>query len=828
MPQVTAQGLTVSAETQNFNVSLGLAGGEAGTTSFNGVVNYVGMNDTTLAQIGLGAVITTNGYVSVTADDSPENFNFAGGISKSTSVGFGITVGINNITRNTNALIGDQNVTLGNFTPDTGVNASQNTIDLGYVDGFSTGEQVIYSSGGDDSIDGLVDGNTYYVGVVSPTTITLGRSPEEAEGAAEAALGDVYTEPTFDDMDLGSDDETINLGYDDLFQNGDPVDYDQGDAALFGLTNGQTYYVIVVDATHVQLSSTPGGAPLTLTPSTSGSGSSLRLALNAGGNSGVRDNIGRTFSPDGSQQLSNNASGGTFTLTVTVLGTPETTTAINYNADASVLQTALNSLPGVTAAQVVDSGTGTWIISGVVVTVTDSLTGGQSTLQSYAGAVTSTYDSINVGYVDGFTQGQAVYYSAGNDPVIPGLTNNTVYYVVPDVSNPEAFQLAATAANALLPTPVIIPITPTATSGTSTGFGAIFDPTAAVSTSDPTQLNLGYNDSFTNGQAVIYSDGGGSHIGGLTDGATYYITVVDNTTVTLSTNSSNPAGSVVTLDPTTAIGILQNLRVAIDPQTAVTAGDTTTVSTINLGYNAGFVTGDQVYYNDGGGSNIGGLANENAYFVIVVQAGTPSSPEIIRLASSLANAMSGVYIDLDATVASGLQSIAKPFRADPVVVGNDIQVSNANLYYTGQEVVYHDGNGTPIGGLTDDTPYYVTVVDPTDITLSTDPNNLASTVVSLDAAMATGNDHYLSDPNNSSVQGSVTSTDTTTVQATNEGLFVTGTIAAAFVGKPRPAIITPRAIRRPPTAIIMAWQCPAACRSTTSTTPPRPTSANIP
>ena len=452
------------------------------------------MNDTTTAQIATGATVASNGAVIIYADDNPLNVNIAGGVSVGSTVGVGVSVGINNISRNTAALIGDQKLTLGGgtFTPGEGVNAAQNTINLGYTDGFTNGDQVIYSDNGDDAINGLVDGGLYYAWVVSPTTITLGRTPAEAEAAADAVLGITDLGPSidFDYTALGSDDQTIDLGYDDNFETGDAVQYNAGvSGSLFGLTNGSTYYVIRIDATHITLAGTAqdaqSGFASTLTPSPSGSGSSLRLALNAAGNTGVWDSIGRVFSPAGSQVLFNNASGGTFTLTVTVNGTPETTTDLNYSADASDIQTALDNLPGVTAG-VVDAGPSTWFISGAVVTVTDSLTGGQSTLQSYTGAVTSTYDSINVGYEDGFTAGQAVYYSAGNDPVIGGLSNNTVYYVVPDVSNPDAFQLAATAANALLPTPKIISITKAATSGISTGFGGIFDPEAAVNSSDPT------------------------------------------------------------------------------------------------------------------------------------------------------------------------------------------------------------------------------------------------------------------------------------------------------------------------------------------------------
>ena len=795
--QVNAYSLNVQAQAQTKNITIGVAGGTAQKNSVNGAVTYVSMDDTTTAQIAVGAAIATTGPVIIYADDNPLNVNVAGGVSIGTSVGVGVTVGINNITRNTEALIGNQNLPLGggSFTPDTGVNAAQGTIDLGYVDGFANGDQVIYSSNGDDEIQGLSDGGTYYVGVVNPTTITLGRTPQEALGAAEAAQGLLYTAPTFDHTALGSDEETIDLGYNDGFVTGDAVQYYPGTGGnLFGLTTGTTYYVIAVDATHVKLASTAqdaqNGAAITLSGSTAGSGSSLRLALDATGNTGVRDSIGRVFSPAGSQQLSNNATGGTFTLTVTVNGTPETTAAINYDADAADLQAALDDLQGV-SAQVVNAGPDAWIISGAVVAVTDSLSGGHSTLQSYTGAVINTYNSINVGYADGFSAGQAVYYSAGNDPVIGGLTNNTVYYVVPDVSSPDAFQLALTSADALLPAPKIIAVTPTATSGISSGFGAIFDPQSAESSSSPTQLDLGYDDGFTTGQAVIYSAGGGSAIGGLTNGATYYVTVVNNSTVELSTDPTDLAGTMITLDTSKSSGTQHSLYAPIDPKAAVTGGDTTTVSTINLGYNAGFVTGDQVYYNDGGGNNIGGLANENAYYVIVVTAGTSSTPEIIRLASTLANAMSGAYIDLDATTASGLQALAKPFQAEPTVVGNEIRLPDANIYQNGQAVVYHDGGGTPIGGLADDTEYYVNVIDSTHITLSLTPGGPA---LMLNAAVATGTDHYLSAPSTSPGSldtGSTPAISTTpavvnptVVKATNEGVFVTATLAAAGVGNP--------------------------------------------
>ncbi len=700
--QVNAYNLTVNAQTQANNISLGVTGAKSGTTSVNGAANVVYMADTTLAQIGQGATIATKGTVDVTANDTPLNVNLAGGVSIGTSVGFGITVGTNVITRNTQALIGSQNVTLGGgeFTPGAGVNAANNTIDLGYVDGFQNGDQVVYSDGGDDQIDGLIDGSVYYVGVINPTTIVLGRTAAEALASADAINGLADpSAPKFGAAALIGNNE-LNLGYVDGFQTGDGVVYnDGGGTNLGGLTNGQTYYVIAVNATDIKLAASYedalSGQAITLSRSLTGSGAnhSLRLAVNPKGNTGFRDNIGRMFNP--------------------------------------------------------------------------------------ATAVTSTYDSVNVRYVDGFTPGQAVVYSTGGDPSIGGLTNNTVYYVIPDPSNPDAFQLAATKASATSATPVVLPITPATGLGTaSSGFGALIDPSSDIDTTT-NELNLGYTDGFTNGQAVIYSAGGGTAIGGLTDGDTYYVTVIDDTTIQLSTSATNLAGTIITLDPNKATGTQHSLRVAINPETAVTGGDTTTVGTINLGYTDGFTTGEQVYYSNGGGTSIGGLANKNAYYVIVV------NPTTIRLADSLTDAQRGNYIDLDGTAATGSdQSIGVPFQAQPTVnaANNTISVPNAYLYVNGQAVVYHNGGGTSIGGLTDGHTYYVTVVDATDISLSTDPSNLSGTIVPLNPTVATGTAHTLSDP--AVALGSLSSAGKTTVHAENDGLIVTATLAAAKVGDP--------------------------------------------
>ena len=91
--------------------------------------------------------------------------------------------------------------------------------------------------------------------------------------------------------------------------------------------------------------------------------------------------------PAGASLLWNSATGGTFTLSLTVNGQVVTTGPIAYNASAAGVQTALDNLAGVQAA-VTGSGTQAdpWLIGGTGLssfTTDDSLlTGGASTVQA--------------------------------------------------------------------------------------------------------------------------------------------------------------------------------------------------------------------------------------------------------------------------------------------------------------------------------------------------------------------------------------------------------------------------------------------------------------
>ncbi len=105
---------------------------------------------------------------------------------------------------------------------------------------------------------------------------------------------------------------------------------------------------------------------------------------------------------------------------------------------------------------------------------------------------------------------------------------------------------------------------------------------------------------------------------------------------------------------------------------------------------------------------------------------------MIRLADSLENALLGVSINLDATQATGSShAFGVGFNAVPIVdsTANTLHFEGVQAYRDGQAVVYDNGGGSSIGNLTSGETYYVKVLDAHTIQLSTDRDQLDTTVV---------------------------------------------------------------------------------------------------
>jgi hypothetical protein len=148
----------------------------------------------------------------VLAEDNSTLYSGIGGITKSQNSGAGISISVNVISRTTTALIGNEDYDLGDdsFAPGVGVD-STSVVDVGYTHGFSAGDQVTYTSGGDFTIAGLVDREQYYVNPVSSTTFTLARSASESTATFDPATA------------VNASLHTLNLGYTHGFHTGDRV-----------------------------------------------------------------------------------------------------------------------------------------------------------------------------------------------------------------------------------------------------------------------------------------------------------------------------------------------------------------------------------------------------------------------------------------------------------------------------------------------------------------------------------------------------------------------------------------------------------------------------
>ncbi|RIQ72582.1 DUF4347 domain-containing protein, partial [Bordetella avium] len=100
--------LTVDASNELISVTVGASGGQAKTMAVNGVVLVNVTSATTVAQVGRGAVVNASGKAAVVANDATWVGTVAGAVARSETVGIGMSVGINSITRDTQALIGQR------------------------------------------------------------------------------------------------------------------------------------------------------------------------------------------------------------------------------------------------------------------------------------------------------------------------------------------------------------------------------------------------------------------------------------------------------------------------------------------------------------------------------------------------------------------------------------------------------------------------------------------------------------------------------------------------------------------------------------------------
>ena len=355
----------------------------------------------------------------------------------------------------------------------------------------------------------------------------------------------------------------------------------------------------------------------------------------------------------------------------------------------------------------------------------------------------------------GFQVDQPIQYDAGGGTPISPLQDQTTYFVQ-EVIDANNIRLKISL-NAL----TYINFT---AAGTSTSNSFIFVTVNLLND----ELYLP-NHGLSTGQAVVYSNGGGTTVGGLTSGSTYFIIKRDASIVRLASTAANAAaGTAVNL---TAVGTgTQTLTV-----TALSlATDTITIP------GHGFLQGELVQYDSQGQTVITGLTTATPYYIIFVNG------DNIRLATTPENAVAGTAINLTAagvgthkitslsktpdgtyeiaTVPSATSFTATARGTVPLIVKtfNPRSTVDPNLetfkipshgFLTGTAVTYSRGEDTAISGLTHNTVYFVVAVNRDYIKLAATASDAESGITLSVSDFGTGATHSFT---TSQINGNVT------------------------------------------------------------------------
>jgi hypothetical protein len=369
----------------------------------------------------------------------------------------------------------------------------------------------------------------------------------------------------------------------------------------------------------------------------------------------------------------------------------------------------------------------------------------------------------------GFLVDQPLRYSAGGGTPIAPLQDGVRYYVS-EVVNANQIRLKVS-----LNAPTSINFT---SAGTGTSHSFLFV------TVDPADDSLYIpNHGLVSGQLIRYIKGEGNVvIPGLTDNTLYYVLRVDNSIIKLTTDSAlQNVVNITNPTPWPATGTQQLVITALD-----FANDTITVPS------HGFAQGELVEYDSRGQTEVAGLSSGTPYYVIVVNS------DNIKLATTPQNAIDGVAVDIsDSPAGVGRHSlrsltktpdgtytinavpspttftvqapgnvpiIEKTFdpRASIDLIRNVIFLPSHG-FLTGTKVTYSQGDAaTDIGGLTDDTEYFIVTVNKDYIRLATTAGNAASGITIPLTGFGTGVGHSLTA---TQINGNVTGGGSVSVEA---------------------------------------------------------------
>ncbi|MEM0925385.1 MAG: hypothetical protein AAGJ83_05055, partial [Planctomycetota bacterium] len=664
---------------------------------------------------------------------------------------------------------------------------SDGKFNVGYDHGFAEGDTVVYTAGGDTSIEGLAEGGRYVVDRVDAQNIRLARTALEA-----ADDPSTYFDPATDVSDY-----RIDLGYAHGFQTGDAVKYSPGtgsplefvtDLGVFESDDATTFFVIVNDDGTISLTedlaSTQKIGALHFLPwlhiaDADEDGTEETIFFGGAHVFSTGDPV--VYDSGGGTPTSNLVDGRTYWVVV------------EDEFGVRLADSESDALADTPITLELDATTG--------LGRNHSLQWGfdpDDAIELSFDTEVPSYDEINIGRAHGFSTGDPVRLDSGNQ-IIPHfggtVADDDLYYAI--VVDGQRLALTSSKAEADKALPRIF---------APGGWDTVDEYDGAVEfigdNDGDNQLDSIYliEHNFEQGDAVVYSAAGDVAIGGLVDGRTYYVVAIDPATSQLADPfnsiqlSETPGGSPIILDPS-GTSELHYLRgdVRIDLGSGLlpfTPFDDVADGEIDLGTAHGLATGDPVDYASAGNANdLEGLANGNRYYAIVTGTQTLKLAETVEDAQDataieltpLADQGAGHYLradsglgfafrpedglQLDTSAATGTahrlrlsvdpysatqdtHGVGRPFDASLALSddGLSIDLGYAHGFATGQKVVYSSGRGSGIGGLDEGKVYYVVVISSTEIGLTDvegDAFSVEPEFLEMNASDATGANHVI-------------------------------------------------------------------------------------
>ncbi|MGA2700304.1 MAG: hypothetical protein ABSH35_04325 [Isosphaeraceae bacterium] len=635
--------------------------------------------------------------------------------------------------------------------PDTDVDFANSAFEVspGAFASLQTGQPYTYSSGNNGAIGGLTSGTVYYI--IVPTNLTdeirLAATLHDAEQGNFIPFQQYPTltggSTSVPISDVDETDGTITFDSDPGFTDGEALTYHAVAGQLIGgLTGGTTYYAIVNPASPdtLQLSaSAPSGGvdgpaiPLNLDPVFQGFRQALPVTINPSGD--LPNSI--QFGFDAGFQLG-------ASLIYQGSGISGLTDGVRYWAIPDPKDSTVNS----TVIQLADSYADAQ--AGTALAIGSNAPGGQNgnTLTfDPSVSIDSQTNTIDLGFnyalANTLPSGTPLVYYGALGSAVANLTDGTTYYVIQDSANPSLMRLTTagaaqaiaaatagtdnyntqyqTAYNAAYqayvsnnPTdPHLVQDATNAGNAAAQAAAAQADngedwTAAAIDsarignpppvgtfpvTVDPVgqTVDFGFNAGFVKNQPLVYEGPatGSAGIIGLTPGDTYYVTLPDRVNNPGLVQFTDDSGNVVpvSLASGTTTSVMfgaptsDNVSVSSNQLTFNNPDEPTTP------FDPGFNLGDPMVYLgpvslSNGDVGITGLVPGTVYYVI-----TTSTPGVIQLADSYANAELGTALTISLPSGSTATNInyTVPFTpADtrPLVVTQFGSIDTATMSFT--------------------------------------------------------------------------------------------------------------------------------------------------